>query len=104
MALVPLCAEDDVWDIYPSHQVLADGRKLADVNLGGEILATDDTCTHGAASLSEDGSVDGAQVECSWHNGRFDIRDGSVRRPPPREPLKTYPVRERGGTVYLQVR
>ena len=73
MALVPLCPEDEVWEGAIRQVVLADGRKLALYNLEGEILATSDTCTHGAASLSEDGTVDGAQVECSWHNGRFDV-------------------------------
>ena len=101
MALVPLCAEDGVWEGAIRQVVLADGRKLALFNLGGEILATDDTCTHGAASLSEDGSVDGAQVECSWHNGRFDIRSGQACAMPCAEPLKTWPLKVVDGQVFL---
>ncbi len=43
-----------------------------------------------------DGFLQGTCLECTKHNGRFDIRDGSVRRPPPCLALKTYDVREKG--------
>jgi fatty acid desaturase/nitrite reductase/ring-hydroxylating ferredoxin subunit len=68
----------------------------------GKLYASDARCTHGNALLSE-GFLQGACIECPKHNGRFDIKDGSVLRPPPREPLKTYPARERGGRVYIRI-
>jgi MocE subfamily Rieske [2Fe-2S] domain protein len=68
----------------------------------GQLYASDGRCTHGNAHLSE-GFLQGACIECPKHNGRFDVRNGSILRPPPRVPLKTYPVRERGGKVYLNV-
>jgi len=99
MTLVALCPTDDVWDGAICQATLPDGHKLALYKLGDEILATDDTCTHGAASLSEDGTIDGAQVECSWHNGRFDIRSGRACAMPCNKALRTWPVQVIDGQV-----
>ena len=68
----------------------------------GQLYASDGLCTHAKTHLA-DGFLQGVCIECPKHNGRFDLRDGSVRRPPPRIPLKTYPVREKDETVFLQV-
>ena len=92
MKLAPLCPEDEVWEGAIYAAVLPDGHKLALYRLDGELFATDDTCTHGAASLSEDGCVAGDKVECSWHNGQFDIRTGAACAMPCSEPLRTWPV------------
>ena len=51
--------------------------------------ATDDTCTHGAASLS-DGFVENGEVECPYHSGRFDIRTGAATLYPCTVALRTY--------------
>jgi nitrite reductase/ring-hydroxylating ferredoxin subunit len=52
---------------------------------------TDDHCTHGPGSLS-DGYLDGFEIECDFHNGKFDIRTGEVTAPPCMIPVKTYKV------------
>ena len=99
MTLIPLCPADEVWEGAIRQATLPDGHQLALFNLDGQIFATDDTCTHGAASLSEDGTVDGAQVECSWHNGRFDIRSGQACAMPCSDALRTWPVQIVDGQV-----
>ena len=48
----------------------------------GRLYGSAGLCTHGNAQLA-DGFLQGTCIECPKHNGRFDIRDGSVRRPPP---------------------
>jgi len=68
----------------------------------GQLFASDGFCTHGRAHLS-DGFLQGTCIECAKHNGRFEIRDGSVLRPPPRQPLRTYRARERDGKVLLNI-
>lgn len=97
--LIPLARADDVWEgaIHPA--ALPDGRKLALYQYEGCFYATDDTCTHGAASLAEDGSVDGPHVECGWHNGRFDLRTGEACAMPCSEPLQSWPVQVVRGQV-----
>jgi len=68
----------------------------------GKFYATDGLCTHGNAHLA-DGLVKGTIIECAKHNGRFDIRDGSPQRLPVCVGLKTYPVRESDGKLWLNL-
>jgi Na+-transporting NADH:ubiquinone oxidoreductase subunit F len=68
----------------------------------GRLYATDGVCTHSNAHLA-DGLVSGMLIECAKHNGRFDITDGSPRRPPVCVGLKTYQVREHDGKIFLDL-
>ncbi len=90
----------------PPGQIRADflpnGRVIAIYNVDGQFHATDDTCTHGAASLSEDGVLRGHVVECSWHNGCFDVRSGAACASPCSEALRTYPVKVVDGMVSVE--
>jgi len=36
-------------------------------NVAGKIYATDDACTHGAASLADGFIVNDSEIECSYH-------------------------------------
>jgi Na+-transporting NADH:ubiquinone oxidoreductase subunit F len=69
----------------------------------GQMFATDGFCSHGKAHLTE-GFLRGDLIECPKHNGRFDVRDGSVRRAPPRVALRTYPVQHKDGRIQLKVK
>lgn len=66
-----------------------------------KFYATDGICTHGNMHLAE-GFVVGNQVECAKHNGRFDITDGSVQRPPVCVGLKTHEVKLEQGDVLVK--
>ncbi len=68
----------------------------------GQLFASDNQCPHGRGELGS-GFLQGTVIECPKHNGRFDIRDGSVRRPPPRTNLCMYAARERDGKVQVNV-
>ena len=76
-------------------------RALAVFNVAGEIFVTDDTCTHGAASLSDEGALFGHVVECSWHNGGFDVRTGEACAMPCTDPLRSWPVQIVDGQVCI---
>lgn len=67
---------------------------------GGEFYATDDTCTHAQASLSE-GGLEGHLCICPRHGARFDVRTGAVRALPAVVPLRTYPVRVEGDAILI---
>jgi nitrite reductase/ring-hydroxylating ferredoxin subunit len=56
-------------------------RDVLLVNVGGEVLATDDRCPHMSAPLSL-GSLDGCLVDCPLHSGRFDLCTGDPVRMP----------------------
>jgi Na+-transporting NADH:ubiquinone oxidoreductase subunit F len=68
----------------------------------GELYATDGLCTHGNVHLSL-GLVKGKLIECSKHNGRFHLMDGSPARVPICRGLVTYPIAERNGRIFVNV-
>ena len=79
-----------------------DGRDLAICTVGDAVYAIDNVCTHGQACLS-DGFLDGHQIECPLHQGRFDVRNGQPLCDPVEEPLRSYPVKIEAGRVYVQL-
>ena len=86
--------EDDVIG------VIVAGRDMALYNAGGEIFATDNICTHGHARLCE-GFLEGHEIECPLHQGKFDVRTGQPTCAPVTEAIRSYPVRIDGGRVFL---
>jgi naphthalene 1,2-dioxygenase system ferredoxin subunit len=78
------------------------GRDLALYNAGGEIFATDNICTHGHARLCE-GFLDGHEIECPLHQGKFDVRTGQPTCAPVTEAIRSYPVKIEGGRVFLAI-
>ena len=82
--------------------VEVEGKGIALFNLGGEIYALDNACTHVGGPLSQ-GRVEEGEVECPWHGSRFDIRTGEVRMFPAREDVATYEVRVTGNDVEVEV-
>jgi nitrite reductase/ring-hydroxylating ferredoxin subunit len=85
-----LCAASDVPPGTARKVIIAD-LAIAVFNLDGDFFATDDTCTHGFASLSE-GYIEDGVIECPWHGGSFDIRTGAPREHPCTMPLRVYAV------------
>lgn len=69
----------------------------------GNLYATDGICTHGNTHLSE-GLVKGKIIECPKHNGRFNLTDGSPARAPVCRGLATYPVQDRSGELWLNLK
>jgi MocE subfamily Rieske [2Fe-2S] domain protein len=84
------------------EQVWVGDLAIAVYRADGEFYATQDLCTHEHAFLS-DGVVIGCVVECPFHQGRFDVRNGKALGAPVIVPLKTYPVKVADGRVYVQV-
>jgi naphthalene 1,2-dioxygenase system ferredoxin subunit len=78
------------------------GRDIALYRVEGRVFATDNTCTHGHARLC-DGFLEGHEIECPLHQGKFDIRDGNATCAPVTEAIRCYPVRIEGGRVFLQL-
>jgi nitrite reductase/ring-hydroxylating ferredoxin subunit len=88
--VVRVCAKSDVGpDSVKAFTVGA--KTLAVYNIAGKYYATDDECTHAAASLA-DGMLDGDVIECCMHLGSFRVPTGEVVSPPCEVPLRTYQV------------
>jgi p-cumate 2,3-dioxygenase ferredoxin subunit len=82
---------------------LPDGSSVAIYNVAGAFYVTSDFCTHGEASLSEEGYLEGKIVECPWHYGSFDVTTGEAQASPCTIALKTYPALVVGGKVTIEI-
>ena len=78
------------------------GKDIAFYEVEGEVFATDHLCTHGAARLS-DGFLEGNEIECPLHQGRFDVCTGKAMCAPLTEDIKTYPVKIENMRVMLRL-
>lgn len=89
-------------DVTPDDVVgvAVQGRDIALYSVDGEIFATDNLCTHGHARLC-DGFLEGHEIECPLHQGKFDVRTGAPTCAPVTESLKAYPVKIEAGRVWL---
>ena len=66
-----------------SIAVVAGGREIALHLVGATVYATANRCTHGDALLC-DGFLEGHEIECPHHQGRFDVRTGAAIAAPVR--------------------
>ncbi|MEX8520394.1 MAG: non-heme iron oxygenase ferredoxin subunit [Leptothrix sp. (in: b-proteobacteria)] len=82
--------------------IRVDGREIALYEVEGEVYATDNVCTHGAARMS-DGFLEGREIECPLHQGRFDVCTGKAMCVPLTEDIRTYPVRIENMRVLLKI-
>jgi naphthalene 1,2-dioxygenase ferredoxin component len=78
------------------------GRDLAFYKVGDAVYATDNLCTHGHARLC-DGFLDGHEIECPLHQGKFDVRNGQPTCAPSTEPVRSYPVKIEGSRVFVHI-
>jgi naphthalene 1,2-dioxygenase ferredoxin component len=94
-------AADDLFE-GASIAVTVQGRELALHCVDGAPYATDNLCTHGAARLCE-GFLEGFEIECPLHQGRFDVRDGRPVCEPVTQPIRVYASRVEADRVLLRI-
>jgi nitrite reductase/ring-hydroxylating ferredoxin subunit len=102
--------------------VRPDGQRVLLSRIRGRVYAAVDRCPHMGMPLAK-GKLDGSVVTCPWHNSRFDLCSGrnmdwasaflgipmpgwthsmlAMGKSP--APLKTLPVEESGGEVFVTV-
>lgn len=97
--------EADLIEVGTPQRVVTSGMpplcivRLADAD-GGGWFVVDDTCSHGQASLA-DGFVEGDEIECPFHSGKFCVRDGRATAMPADAPIRVYPARVIDGQVCI---
>ncbi|MFL6473799.1 MAG: Rieske 2Fe-2S domain-containing protein, partial [Nitrososphaera sp.] len=91
-------------DIQPSQmkEVQVDGQNICLVNVEGKYYAIGSICTHEGGPLA-DGTLEGYEVECPWHNSKFDVRTGEVTSPPASEPEPAYEVKVEGDSILIKI-
>ena len=90
-------------DIQPSQmkEVEVNGQNICVVNVEGKYYAIGSICTHEGGPLA-DGTLEGYEVECPWHNSKFDVRTGEVTSPPASDPEPAYEVKVEGSSILIK--
>lgn len=96
--LVLVCQASDVAEDTPVKADLA-GQDVAVFQVGDRYYITQNLCTHGPGELAE-GYVEGDEVECPFHQGKFSILTGAPTAAPCTIPLKTWEAHVRDGAIY----
>ncbi|CAH2904331.1 MAG: Probable ferredoxin subunit of a ring-hydroxylating dioxygenase oxidoreductase protein (EC [uncultured Paraburkholderia sp.] len=89
----------------PPNDVAAaqiEGQEIALYRVDDVVYATDNVCTHGHALLC-DGFLEGHEIECPLHQGRFDVRTGKAMCEPLTTDIRTFSVKVEAGDVYIHL-
>ena len=81
---------------------MADGVPIVLANVGGDVCALRDRCSHDEYPLS-DGELDGTDVVCMYHGARFDACSGARKTLPAIRPVQSFPVEIRDGDVFVDL-
>ncbi len=91
-----------VGELEPGEmtQVRIGRRRIGLYNVDGDYFATDDTCSHEEASLTEGFLYDDI-VECPLHGAAFCVRTGEVEAFPAVAGIDTFAVRLVGDEIQV---
>ena len=68
----------------------------------GAVYAIENLCSHAFARLS-DGEVEGYDILCPLHGGRFDVRTGEPTALPCIDPIAVYETKVEDGDVFVRL-
>src|ERR671922_1433393 len=93
----------DTKDIQPSQMKAIEvaDESICIVNVNGSYYAIGNVCTHEGGPLA-DGILEGYEVECPWHQSKFDVRTGKVTNPPASESEPTYEIKVDGNSILVK--
>ena len=94
----------NVADVPPGRVkvVKLGDEEVALCNVGGEIYAIANVCTHDNGPLGE-GYLMGDEIECPRHGARFDVKTGDVRTLPAVIPIPRFRVKLEGTEIMVEV-
>jgi 3-phenylpropionate/trans-cinnamate dioxygenase ferredoxin subunit len=82
-------------------RVVVDGVEILLCNVGGEIYAIEDVCTHDGGALDQ-GELEGHCIVCPRHGATFDVRTGEALTLPAVMPVMKFDVEVRGDDVFVE--
>ena len=94
----------NVADVPPGRVKVVElgDEEVALCNVGGEIYAIANVCTHDNGPLGE-GYLMGDEIECPRHGARFDVKTGDVRTLPAVIPVPRFRVKLEGTEIMVEV-
>jgi ferredoxin-NADP reductase/nitrite reductase/ring-hydroxylating ferredoxin subunit len=93
-----------VTDIQRSQmkEFQVNNQSICIANIDGKYFALNNVCSHEGGPLA-DGKLEGYEVECPWHQSRFDVRTGDVKAPPAIEPQASYTLKVEGDDIMIDL-
>jgi nitrite reductase/ring-hydroxylating ferredoxin subunit/uncharacterized membrane protein len=88
---------------YQARRVEIDGTPVLVYRHGEAVYAIGAVCSHAGGPL-EQGTFDGACVECPWHQSVFDMRDGHVVHGPATLGQPSFLARIRDGKIEIRLK
>ena len=94
----------DVSGLGPGEMraVEARGHSLLVCNAEGSFYVLQNRCPHAGVPLDR-GRLRGCVLECAFHGGKLDVRDGRPHSPPIRRGVETFAVRTVDGGIEIQL-
>jgi len=102
MAFIKALRASDVPEGTVAKAVVNE-REIAIIHIGESFYALDGICTHEAGPLGE-GTLDGEELVCPWHEGRYNVRTGEAN--PETDwvtDVRSFPVKVEDGDVWVDV-
>lgn len=93
--------ELDTFQVVP-YYVEGEKIRISVTRLGGALYAFDDLCPEHNCPLSA-GLLTGSTIMCQCGGCEWNVTTGELLKGPAKHPLRTYPVRESGGKIEIQV-
>lgn len=81
--------------------VLGDEIPVLVLKAGDNFYCVEDVCTHDGQPMT-DGEFDGCELTCPRHGAKFDVRTGNPTQMPATEPVQTFPVEIRDGSICVK--
>lgn len=98
---------------FPEGQAVAldvSGLSVVVCHVDDKFYAVENRCSHDDAALcvakddgSSRGELEGFEIVCPRHFAKFDIRDGTVSKPPAICPIEIFDVTLKGESVFLEL-
>lgn len=98
---ISLGDQDNFFDDTPMAAA-AGAKELCVVKCGNEVYALSDWCTHGSARLS-DGYLEGDDIECPYHQGRFSLKTGEPTKAPAEIAATVYETKVKDGEIFVAI-
>jgi 3-phenylpropionate/trans-cinnamate dioxygenase ferredoxin subunit len=91
-----------VDQLKPGERIFVEiaDKPVAIIRVGDQYFAFDDVCTHDDGPVG-DGEVEGHEIVCPRHGGRFDMNTGKATGLPAVVGIHTYPIRIHQGNIEI---